>query len=147
MEVILTQDVDKIGKEGQVIKVKDGFARNFLLPQKMAFEASPSNLKKIEQQKKKRLIKFEEEKKKALDMAEQLSKVSCTVNVEVNDLDRLYGSIKETDVVKALSEEGYTFDKKDIVFDKTIEELGIFDIGIKLHPEVTAKVRLWVTKK
>src|SRR3989338_6049251 len=143
MEVILTQDVDKIGKEGQVIKVKDGFARNFLLPQKMAFEASPSNLKKIEQQKKKRLIKFEEEKKKALDMAEQLSKVSCTVNVEVNDLDRLYGSIKETDVVKALSEEGYTFDKKDIVFDKTIEELGIFDIGIKLHPEVTAKVRLW----
>jgi large subunit ribosomal protein L9 len=80
-------------------------------------------------------------------LAEQLGKTSCTVTVEVNDLERLYGSVTETDIVKALEVEGFNIDKKDIVIEKPIEELGIFEVGIHLHPEVTAKIRLWVAKK
>ena len=86
-------------------------------------------------------------KQEAEQLAEKLAKASCTVNVEVNDLEKLYGSISEADVVKSLEVEGFTVDKRDIIFEQPIEELGIFEVGVKLHPEVTAKIRLWVTKK
>ena len=147
MEVILSQDVHALGSVGQVVKVKDGYARNFLIPRKLAFIATAANLKRIEQQEKKRKAQCEQEKQEAEALAEKLSKASCTISVEVNDLDRLYGAIAEIDIAKALEVEGFTVDKKDIVIEKPIEELGIFEIGVKLHSEVTAKIRLWVTKK
>ncbi len=146
MEVILTQDVEKLGKTGSVVKVKSGYARNFLIPQKLAYLATHVNLKIIERQEKKRKALDDQRKKEAREYAEKLEKISCTVNVEVNDLDKLYGSVTEADIAKAIKAEGFTIDKKDIVLEKPIEELGIFDVGIKLHPEVTAKIRLWVTK-
>ena len=147
MEIILSQDVVKLGKLGDVVKVKDGYARNFLFPQKLAFVATSANLKRIEQEKKKRRIESQQEKKRAEDLAEKLAKISFSINVEVNDLDRMYGSVSEIDVVKVLDAEGVKIEKKDILLEKPIEELGIFEIGIKLHPEVTAKIRLWVMKK
>lgn len=147
MEVILYQNVPNLGKIGEVLKVKDGYARNFLLPRKIAFPATQENINRIEQEKKRRLAAYEEDKKKAEAKAEELSKVSCTINVEVNDLEKLYGAITVADVAKALEAEGHKFDRKDVVFEKPIEELGIFEVGIKLHPEVTAKIRVWVTKK
>jgi len=147
MEVILSQDVPSLGNVGQVVKVKEGYARNYLLPKKMAYLATPVNLKRIEALEKSRKEQSEQEKQKSFALADKLAKVSCTVNVEVNDLERLYGSISEVDVVKALEVEGFSIDKKQVVFDNPIEALGIFDVGIKLHPEVTAKIRLWVTKK
>ncbi|MBN1870166.1 MAG: 50S ribosomal protein L9 [Candidatus Omnitrophica bacterium] len=147
MEVILSQNVDALGKLGDVVKVKDGYARNFLLPRKLAYAATPANLKRIEQQEKNRKIQYEREKQEAENLAEKLNKTSCTVSVEVNDLDKLYGAVSEADIFKALEIEGFTVDKKTIVIPNPIEELGIFEIGIRLHPEVTAKIRLWVTKK
>ncbi|MCK5260290.1 MAG: 50S ribosomal protein L9 [Candidatus Omnitrophica bacterium] len=147
MEVILSQDVDALGKLGQVVKVKDGYARNFLIPRKLAYAATASNLKRIEQQEKNRKIQYEKDKKEAEELAGKLSKASCTVSVEVNDLDKLYGAISEIDIAQALEVEGFTVDKKTIVIENPIEELGIFEIGVHLHPEVTAKIRLWVTKK
>jgi large subunit ribosomal protein L9 len=147
MEVILTKDVAHLGRMGEVVKVKDGYARNYLLPKDLAYMATAANLKKIETQAKARQEQVEKEKKEAREIAEKLNKVSCTVNVEVNDLDKLYGSISEADVVKALDVEGFKIDKKQVAFDKPIEELGIFDVTINLHHDVTAKVRLWVTKK
>jgi len=146
MEVILSQDVEKLGRTGEVVKVKDGYARNFLVPQKLAYLATPGNLKRIELQQKKLKAQHEQEKNEALQLAEKLNKVSCTVNVEVNDLEKLYGSVTETDVAKALEVEGFTIDKKDLIIENPIEELGIFEVGVKLHPEVIAKIRLWVTK-
>jgi large subunit ribosomal protein L9 len=109
--------------------------------------ATPANLKRIEQQEKNRKIRYEKEKKEAEELAATLSKVSCTVSVEVNDLDKLYGAISEAEIVKALEVEGHMIDKRAIVIENPIEELGIFEVGIHLHPEVTAKIRLWVTKK
>lgn len=147
MEVILSQDVPKLGKVGEVVKVKSGYARNFLFPKKMAYVATPANLKRIEQVEKKRRLQYEREKVEAEKEAEKLGKISCTVNVEVNDLEKLYGAVSETEIVKALEMEGFKVDKKNIVTEKPIEELGIFEVGVKLHPEVTAKIRLWVTKK
>ena len=147
MEVILSQNVDKIGNSGEVVKVKEGFARNYLLPRKLAYVASPENLKRIAQLEKKRQTEREQVKKEAQSLAEKLSKVSCTISVEVNDRDKLYGSISEIDVVRALDVEGFKVEKNSIILEKPIEELGIFEVGVKLHPEVTAKIRLWVTKK
>lgn len=147
MEVILSQDVPKLGRVGDVVKVKEGFARNFLMPRKLAFHATPENLKKIEQEKKKRQAQYNQEKQEAQGLADKLNKISCTVNVEVNDLDKLYGAISEADIIKAIEVEGFKIDKRDLHIEKPIDELGIFEVGVKLHPEVLAKVRVWVTKK
>lgn len=147
MEVILSQDVPKLGKIGEVVKVKEGYARNFLLPRKLASVATAGNLKRIEKIQNKRKIEHEQQKGEALQLAEKLNKLSCTVSVEVNDLEKLYGAVSEPDIIKALDAEGFQIDKKQIIIENPIEELGIFEVGIKLHSEVTAKIRLWVTKK
>ena len=147
MEVILSQDVPSLGKVGDVVKVKDGYARNYLIPQNKAYIATPSNLKRIELRRKKELEEHERQKKEAVELAERMNKASCTINVEVNDLDKLYGSVTEIDIVRALEEEGFQVNKKDIMLEKPIEELGIFDVEVNIYPEVTTKVRVWVTKK
>ncbi len=144
MEVILSQDIQTLGKLGEVVEVKNGYARNFLLPRKLAYAATPSNLKRIEQQEKKKKAQSEQDRKEAQELAEKLSKASCTMSVEVNDLDKLYGAVAEADIAKALEVEGFNIDKKNIIIEKPIEELGIFEVGVNLHSEVTAKIRLWV---
>lgn len=147
MEVILTQDVKSLGRMGQVVKVKPGFARNMLLPRNLAYPATPANIKKMELEKKKKAEENEKTKQSALALSEKLSKVSCTISVEVNDLEKLYGSVTEVDIVGILKDEGFEINKNDILLEKPIEELGIFDVAVKLHPDVTANIRLWVTKK
>lgn len=147
MEVILCQDVEKIGRLGEVVKVKSGFARNYLIPRKLAYLATPGNLKRIEQEKAKRLESDRQAHQEAQQLADKLNKVSCTITVEVNDLDKLYGSVTDVDIAHALEQEGYKIEKRNIIIEKPIEALGIYDIGVKLHREVTAKVRVWVAKK
>ena len=147
MEVILSQDIEKLGKVGQIVKVKEGYARNFLFPRKLAYAATDANMKVIAQQKKKKQELYEKDKQAAQAFAEKLTKVSCSVNVEVNDLEKLYGAVTEAEIVKALEAEGTTIDKKQLVIEKPLDQLGIFEVGVKLHPEVIAKVRVWVTKK
>jgi len=147
MEVILCKDVPNLGKAGAVVKVKEGHARNFLFPQKVAYPATATNVKRIEQQKAQQAVVEQNAKKEAEDLSQKISKLSLTVSVEVNDLDKLYGSVTELDIMKALEIEGYQIEKKDILLEKPIEELGIYEVGIKLHSEVKSTVRVWVTKK
>jgi large subunit ribosomal protein L9 len=147
MEIILSEDVAKLGRIGDVVKVKDGYARNYLIPRKLAMMATRDNLKKIAAQKARSLQELEKVKKEAQDLAEKLNKISCTVTVEVNDLDKLYGSVTDAEISRALELEGFTIDKKKIILEKPIEELGIFEVGIQIHSEVTAKIRVWVAKK
>ena len=147
MKIILCKDAGKLGKAGDVVKVKDGYARNFLLPRKVAYPATPLNIKRVEQLKLQRQAVEKQEKEQAQELAEKLSKHSFTIAVEVNDLEKLYGSVTEADIIKALEDEGFQMDKKTILLEKPIEELGIYEVGIKLHPQVTGKFRLWVTKK
>lgn len=147
MKVILAQDVETLGKIGEVVQVKEGFARNFLIPRKKAYIATDQNLKKIEQEKAKRQAEAQKMKQAAEEFASKISGVSVTVNVEVNDIDKLYGAVSEVDIAKALKEEGLDIDKKQILLEKPIEELGIFEVEVRVHPEVIAKIRVWVTKK
>jgi len=147
MEIILTENVENLGKVGDVKKVKDGYARNYLIPRALAVIASAGNVKRIEKEKAKKLALYEEQRKEAQKKADELAKVSITVAVEVNDQEKLYGAISESEILKALEAEGQKIDKKTLVIEKPVEELGIFEIGVKLHPEVIAKIRLWVTKK
>lgn len=147
LEMILCQDVVNLGKCGEVIKVKPGYARNFLLPRKLACVATPENLKRIEQKRVRQQADYEKAKKEAQLAADKLSKVSCTVVVEVNDLDKLYGTVTEAEIVQALADEGYPVERKAVELEKPIDALGIFDVNIRLHPDVVAKIRLWVAKK
>jgi large subunit ribosomal protein L9 len=147
MEVILCHEMANLGKTGDVVKVKDGYARNFLFPRNLALAVTKANLKTIEAKKAKIVAAYEAKKNEALSLAEKIAKVSCTLTVEVNDQEKLYGAVSETDILRVLEQEGFKYERKDLVIEKPVDELGIFEIGINLHPEVTAKFRLWVTKK
>jgi large subunit ribosomal protein L9 len=147
IKVILREDVSGVGRTGDVKQVKDGFARNFLLPRNLAVEASSHNLKQIELEQKKRESKKQNEKKKAQEVAGKLSGLSVTMAVEVNEEEKLYGSLTSQDIAKAISAEGVDVDKKDIVLEAPLKELGIYDLEVKLHPDVSAKVKVWVVKK
>ena len=147
MNIILTQNLKDLGAIGDVVKVKDGYARNYLLPRQMAVAATESNVKRMDKEKAKRLAMYEEEKKQAQAKAAEFAKISLTIAVEVNDQEKLYGAVSETEILKAFEAEGQNVDKKALVIEQAIEELGIFEVGVRLHPEVIAKVRLWVTKK
>lgn len=147
MEVILCQDVSKLGNIGDVVKVKSGHARNYLLPRKLAYQATPANLKRIELQKAKTAAQYEEGKKQAEELAKKIEKASCTITVEVNDLEKMYGSVTEIEIAQVLADEGFEINKKAILLEKPIEELGIYEVIVKLHSEVTAQVRIWVAKK
>ena len=147
MEVILLQDVEKLGKSGAIIKVNDGFARNFLIPRGFAAVSTEKNLRLIERQKQLKQAQAEKDKKLSQELSAKMNGVSCTVAVETNENDKLYGSVNQIDIANALEVEGYKVDKKNIILEKPIEELGIYDIEVRLHPEVTTKIKLWVTKK
>lgn len=147
MELILSHDIDKLGKAGQVVKVTDGYARNFILPQKKGYLATPANIRRIEQEKIKRMAGEEKIKKEMEVLAEKLARASFTVSVETNDLEKLYGSVTDQDISKILQAEGYPIEKKAILLENPIAELGIYEVPIKLHQDVTARIRLWVTKK
>ncbi len=147
MEIILSKTIDKLGRVGDVVKVKDGYARNYLLPHQLGVPATPGNVRKIAQLKAKEEALYQERKKDAQALADRVSKVSITIAVEVNDLEKLYGAVNETDILKGLEQEGYSFERNQLIIEKPVEELGIFEIGINLHPEVKGKFRLWVTKK
>ena len=147
MEIILMENVEKLGQVGDVVKVKNGYARNYLLPRQMGIAATAGNIKRIEKEKVKRLAIFEAEKKVAQEKAETFANISLTIAVEVNDQEKLYGAISETEILHAFEAVNHKIDKKSLVLEKPVDDLGIFEIGVKLHPQVIAKVRLWVTKK
>ena len=142
MNVILMENVEKLGQVGDVVKVKNGYARNYLLPRQLGVPATEGNIKRIEREKAKRIAKWEAEKKEAEQKAEKLSKVSLTIAVEVNDQEKLYGAISENEILDALEAEGQKIDKKSLVLDKPVDDLGIFEVGVKLHPQVIARIRL-----
>ncbi|MFA4991161.1 MAG: 50S ribosomal protein L9 [Candidatus Omnitrophota bacterium] len=147
MKVILIEDVKDFGSMGDVIDVKDGHARNFLFPRKLAKPASESNLKIVEDIKKKKTLTLAKEKKDAEALKEKISLISCTIAVEAGDDDKLFGSVTSQDVAAAFETEGFPVDKKKILLEEHIKKLGVYHIPIKLHPEVTAEVKVWIVKK
>jgi large subunit ribosomal protein L9 len=147
MKVILIEDVQKLGTIGEIVQVKQGYARNFLFPKKLAKPATDSNLKIVEEIKKKKILAAAREKKMAEELKEKLSLVSCTVSVEAGEDDKLYGSVTAQDIVDAFEEEGISIDKKKILLEESINRLGVYHVSVKLHPEVIGEVKVWVVKK
>lgn len=147
MEVILNKDVADIGKAGQIVQVKEGFARNFLFPQNLAKPVTPGSLKILEQQKQVKSAQSAKIKEEALQLERRLNNFSLTIPALAQDEEKLYGSISAHDISEALKNEGFSVNKNNIDLAEPIKSLGIYEIQIKLHPEVTAKLKLWVVKK
>ncbi|MBN1385245.1 MAG: 50S ribosomal protein L9 [Elusimicrobia bacterium] len=146
-KVILKQEVAGLGKVGDVKNVKDGYARNFLFPKGLALEATRNNLKTVEKYKAKALENLKKEIEKAQEFANKLSEVSVTISVEVGKENKVFGSVVASDISEALKSEGFNIDKKDIILEHPLKELGAFDIKIKIHHEVTAMIKVWVVRK
>lgn len=147
MQVILRKDIERLGKVGSCVKVKDGYARNYLLPRKLAFTALESNIKKVQQEIAKRQARKEKDLDKLRQLAGKLKGVSCTVVSQAIDEKKLYGSVGKENIKAALDTEGFNLDMKSIVLDEPIRELGVYDITITLHPEILASIKVWVVKK
>lgn len=147
IKLILLQDVEKLGKSGEIVTVREGYARNYLLPEKLALFATSQNLKAIEIEKRLKAEAQEKERHQAQQLAELISGTSCTIAVEAGRDDKLFGSVTTIDIQKALEQEGIVVDKKKIDLKEYINQIGIYQVPIKLHPEITTNLKLWVVKK
>lgn len=146
MQVILLEDIDRVGKKGSIINVSDGYARNFLLPKKKAVEATPVNKKRLDEELKHAEARLEKEKEVLLALAGKINNASVAIAQKVGEGDRLFGSVTAMDIVDALAKEGIHIDKKKIHIENPIKELGAFTVPIKLHPEITAELKVKVVK-
>jgi len=147
MQIILQEDVEKLGNRGQVVEVAEGYARNFLLPRKLALEASPGNMKRLEKMRAAFAKKEATEKADAQTLAGLLAGVSLEIARKSGENDQLFGSVTTADVSEALAAKGYTIDKRKIQMTEPIKLIGNFDVPIKLHREVIASVKLAVKKE
>lgn len=147
MKIILRQDYDALGKTGDVVTVKDGYARNYLIPQGVAILATKKNMKALEEELKVRERQLGKDREAAQELAEELSKISLTAPVAVGEEEKIFGSVTSQDVANLLNEKGYDIDKKKIQLNEPIKALGIYTVDIKLHSEVMANVRVWVVKE
>jgi large subunit ribosomal protein L9 len=147
MEVILNKDVEKIGRAGAVVQVKEGFARNFLFPHNLAKPATAGSLKKLEQEQMAKSAQSAKLKEESELVQQRLSKLALTIPALTQGEEKLYGSIHAQEIAEALKAEGFSIDKGLIDLEEPIKSLGIYEIPVKLHPEVIAKVKLWVVKK
>jgi large subunit ribosomal protein L9 len=147
MQIILQEDVEKLGTRGQVVEVKAGYARNFLLPRKLALEASAGNMKLLEKMRAKFAKKEATEKGDAQKLAELLAGVSLELTRKAGENDQLFGSVTSADVSDALAAKGFTIDKRKITLAEPIKVVGEYDVPIKLHREIIASVKLSVKKE
>jgi len=147
MKVILRQNLDTLGKVGDVVEVKNGFALNYLLPRGYAYLASKGNLKAVVEER----LGFERKEQKEVSesqkLATELEKVSLNIPVQVGEEDKLFGSVTSQMIADALKEKSFDIDKRKIELEEQIKTLGIFDVNIKLHSKVSAKIKVWVVRE
>ena len=147
MEVILKEDIIKLGQRGDVVKVAEGYGRNYLIPQKMAIEATAGNKAVIEQMKAASVRKSAKEKDSAAALGQQLSAVVVEFTRKSGENDQLFGSVTSSDIAHALEAKGFTIDRRKISLDVPLKAVGTFDVPVKLHREVTVNVKAVVKKE
>lgn len=147
MEVILREDIEKLGARGQVVKVAPGYARNFLLPRKLAVAATEANKKIIEQERQSHLRKEAKLSSEATDLAKMMTGVTVSIKQKAGDHDQLFGSVTAQDIADALARQGYTIDRKKIQLDEAIKQLGEYKVNLKLHREVSSELTVKVEKE
>ncbi|HPW44750.1 MAG TPA: 50S ribosomal protein L9 [bacterium] len=147
MQVILYQDVPNLGRAGEIVKVKEGYGRNYLVPRKLAVIANPANIKELEHQKRIVSAKQAKLKKHAEEIASKMKDLSLTIAREAGEEEKLFGSVTSKDIIAALRNEGFIIDRRDLQLEAPIKQIGIYDIPVRLHAEVTGTVKVWVVKK
>ena len=147
MEVILREDIDKLGNRGEIVKVAAGFARNFLLPKRLAVTATEANRKIVEQERQAHLRKETKIKSEAEDLSKLMTGVTVTIAQKAGEQDQLFGSVTAKDVAVALAAKNVTIDRRKIQMEEPIKQLGEFKVPVKLHKDVTAEVTVVVVKE
>ncbi|HUT53640.1 MAG TPA: 50S ribosomal protein L9 [bacterium] len=147
MKIILREDVDNLGKSGQIVEVKDGYGRNFLLPRKLAVEATGKNLRQLEHEK--RIIGDHSKKKhsKAEQLSEALTQHSCTILCQVGEQDKLFGAVTAMDIADQLRRDGFNVDRRQIALAEPLKQLGVFTVAVKLGEGVEASLKVWLVRK
>ena len=147
MEIILRQAVESLGHPGDVVTVKNGYARNFLLPRGFAFEATPGNLKRINAERS-RLVAAENDRRgTASELAKKLEEVQLTFSARVGEEGKLFGSVTSQDIAEQLAAQGFNIEKRLIDLHDPIKALGVYRVPVKLHADVKPEIRVWVIKQ
>lgn len=147
MEVILREDIEKLGQRGQAVKVAPGYARNFLLPKRLAVAATESNKKIVEQERQAHLRREAKQQSDAQDLAKLMGAVEVTIAQKAGENDQLFGSVTAADIAVALEKQGYNIDRKKVHLDEPIKTLGDFKVSVRLHREVSVDVPVHVTRE
>jgi large subunit ribosomal protein L9 len=147
MEVILREDIEKLGSRGEVVKVADGYARNFLLPKRLAVVANESNKKIVEQERHAHVRREAKLVDEAQDLSKLLTGVSVTIAQKAGEADQLFGSVTSKDIAEALAVQNFTIDRRKIQLEEPIKQLGEFKVPVKLHKDVTAEITVLVVKE
>lgn len=147
MQVILREDVDKLGKIGDTVKVRNGYARNYLIPMKKAIEATPKNLRALEHAKKMVADRLRRLKKEAATLADRIKGISVTIKAKAGEEGKLFGSVTSMDIAEAVKARGLDIDKRKILLDEPIKRLGEYTVKVKLHPDVSADIAVTVVSE
>jgi len=147
MKIILMQDFESLGFEGDIVDVAKGYARNYLIPKGAAIEANDANLKSLEMRRGKITARHMKDKEEAERAAEKISQITVTIIRKAGEEGKLYGSVTSRDIAQELEREGISVDRRKIIADEAIRALGEFDVGIKLHPEIMANIKVVVKKE
>ena len=147
MKIILKKDIEKLGKAGEIVETKNGYARNYLIPKGFAVAASAANMKVYEQERLAEQRKIQKDIEEAQVVAAQLEKVSITATIQVGEEDKVFGAITNQNIAELLQEKGFDIDRKKIILEEPLKALGVFEVPIKLHSEVEAQVKVWIVRE
>jgi large subunit ribosomal protein L9 len=147
MKLILKEKIERLGKRGDVVNVAEGYARNFLIPRQMAVRATDGNLKMLEEEDRQGQFKENKLRRNAEKLSRKLKKLSLTVPVKVGEDEKLFGSVTTQDIASHLAKQGYDIDKRNILLEEPIKNLGVYTIQVKLFKDVEGKVKVWVVKE
>lgn len=147
MKVILREDVSNLGSAGTVVTVRDGYARNFLIPRHVAVPATSNSIKAFEHEKRTLDAKRAKRQKEAETLKAKLERVSCSISKKVGEQDKLFGSVTTQDIEKAFKAEGFDVDKKDILLPEPIKALGVYTVPVRVFDDVVANTKVWVVRE
>ncbi|UCG52151.1 MAG: 50S ribosomal protein L9 [Candidatus Latescibacterota bacterium] len=147
MEVILLKTLPPLGNRGDTVRVKSGYARNYLFPRKIAVLATVSNKRVFDEEERVKKRRDIIEMRSAKDQANKLTNVSCTITVKVGEDDKLYGSVSAADISKELASQGFEVDKKQVLLEEPIKKVGVYTVDVRLHREVSIPIKVWVVKQ
>lgn len=147
MDIILLEDVGGLGNRGARVRVANGYARNFLIPNRLAISAEGAGANVYNEAERQRARRDRKAKNSAQDIAGRLEKLSITISVEAGEEDRLFGSVTSADIAERINAQGFDVDKRRILLDEPLKQLGVYNVPVKLHGEVVAQVKVWVVRK